>query len=202
MSEMTGPPALHAPWRTSYMELLARAGDSAGTSEAPGVQKQAAKKETCFLRGYWLSPEADEANRVIVRTGNAETGRGGMILLNAYPYSNGHLLVVLGTGRMRLMEYTPEERSELWSLVDLAVELCERTLMPQGVNVGVNQGDAAGAGVPEHLHVHVVPRWHGDTNFITAVGQVRVIPCAIDDMWRRYRDTWTELRDEQGLGEG
>ncbi len=147
----------------------------------------------CFLRDYWLHPDADAANHVIVRTGNAGTGTGGLIMLNRYPYANGHLLVALGEGRPRLLDYTEGERAELWSLVDLAVLLCERTLEPQGVNVGINQGEAAGAGVPAHLHVHIVPRWHGDTNFITAVGQVRVIPSALEAMAARYRDEWKAL---------
>lgn len=147
----------------------------------------------CFLRDYWLHPDSDAPNHVIVRTGNAETGTGGLIMLNRYPYANGHLLVALGEGRPRLLDYTEAERAELWSLVDLAVLLCERTLEPQGVNIGINQGEAAGAGVPAHLHVHIVPRWHGDTNFITAVGQVRVIPSALEAMAARYRDEWKAL---------
>ena len=149
----------------------------------------------CFLRDYWLNPGNDEQNRVITRTGREDvnSGKGGMILLNRYPYANGHLLVALGQGRIRLLDYTPEQRTELWSLVDLAVELTERTLNCQGINVGINQGDAAGAGVPEHLHVHVVPRWAGDTNFITTVGQIRVIPSALEAMYERYREVWGEI---------
>ena len=192
------PDALHAPWRMSYIELLG-AAERLG---AAGGDDRAGKKppeSACFLRSYWLTPESDQSNRVIVRTGNEETGRGGLIMLNAYPYANGHLLVSLGASRMRLLDYTPEERAELWSLVDLAVELCERALSPQGVNVGLNQGEAAGAGVPEHLHVHVVPRWNGDVNFITTVGAVRVIPSAMDDMQRRYQEAWDMLRKESGL---
>lgn len=125
--------------------------------------------------------------------------RGGLILLNRYPYANGHLLVCLGEGRPRLLDYDEAQRAELWSLVDLATELCERTLRCQGVNIGLNQGLAAGAGVPEHVHVHVVPRWFGDVNFISVVGQVRVIPGALEEMAKRYRDVWAEVRHERGL---
>ncbi len=177
---------LWAPWRDSYMQLLA----TAGVAPAPPADADAG----CFLRRYWLEAEADEQHHVVVRTGHAGTGRGGLILLNAYPYANGHLLVALGDGRGRLMEYEPEQRAELWSLVDLAVDLCERTLRCQGVNVGVNQGDAAGAGVPEHLHVHVVPRWAGDVNFMSTVGEVRVIPGALAQMAARYRAVWETMR--------
>ncbi len=186
------PDALHAPWRMSYIELL-------GAADALSKGTDPPSPSACFLRNYWLDPSKDSANRVIVRTGTEGTGRGGLIMLNAYPYANGHLLVSLGASRMRLHDYTPEERAELWSLVDLAVELCERALSPQGVNVGLNQGEAAGAGVPEHLHIHVVPRWHGDVNFITTVGAVRVIPSAMDDMQRRYDEAWDTLREEKGL---
>jgi ATP adenylyltransferase len=190
-SQPDGPNVLHAPWRMSYMELL-KAQAAAKDSGA-----KAAGKGSCFLRDYWLTPEHDEKNNVIVRTGTEDApgdGRGGLIMLNRYPYANGHLLVCLGQSRMRLLDYTPAQRAELWSLVDLATELCEKALEPQGVNVGINQGDAAGAGVPEHLHAHVVPRWRGDVNFITAVGQVRVLPSSLEDMDRRYRDVWETIR--------
>lgn len=110
-----------------------------------------------------------------------------MILLNAYPYSNGHLLVALGTPRPGLLDYDPDQRAALWRLVDLAMLMMQRALEPQGVNVGLNQGRAAGAGVPQHLHVHLVPRWTGDVNFITAVGQIRVVPSALEQMASRYR---------------
>ena len=110
-----------------------------------------------------------------------------MILLNGFPYANGHLLVALGDGRPRLLDYEPEQRAELWRLVDLAADLIERTLEPQGVNIGINQGRAAGAGIPGHLHAHLVPRWGGDVNFITTIGQIRVAPSSLDAMADRYR---------------
>ncbi|HBS28225.1 MAG TPA: HIT family hydrolase [Phycisphaerales bacterium] len=179
--------SISAPWRLSYMELL-------GAESAAPKPGGAPAKGSCFLRDNWLNPAGDEKNHVIVRTGTEALGRGGMILLNKYPYSNGHLLVCLGEGRPRLLDYDERRRGELWSLVDLAVDLCERALRPQGVNVGVNQGAAAGAGVPEHVHVHVVPRWAGDVNFTSVCAQVRVIPSALEDMARRYREAWTRLR--------
>jgi len=175
------------------MDMLSRAGEGAATEQGPEAGQR--PKPACFLRAYWLDPSSDQSNHVIVRTGARGMDRGGLIMLNRYPYANGHLLVCLGEGRSRLLDYTQEQRAELWSLTDLAVELCERTLHPQGVNVGLNQGVAGGAGVPEHVHVHVVPRWHGDVNFITVVGQVRVIPSALEDMARRYRDVWKDMEN-------
>lgn len=111
----------------------------------------------------------------------------GIILLNRYPYSNGHLLVALGDARPALTDYEPQQRAALWELVDRATALAELALEPQGLNIGVNQGRAGGAGVPSHLHVHVIPRWSGDTNFITSVGGIRVIPGALEAMYERYK---------------
>ncbi len=172
-----GPDGIHAPWRLQYLESL---GDAANTPSSDSG--------ATFLSAYWANPQADEANHVIIRTSL------GMVLLNAYPYANGHLLVALGQPRPRLLDYEPEDRAHLWMLLELACDLAERTLECQGLNVGVNQGRAAGAGVPGHLHAHVVPRWAGDTNFITTVGQIRVVPQALDDMARRYRATWANMR--------
>jgi ATP adenylyltransferase len=112
-----------------------------------------------------------------------------MVLLNRYPYANGHLLVALGDPRPALLDYEPAQREAFWSLIETGVALMQRTLTPQGVNIGINQGSAAGAGVPEHLHAHLVPRWNGDTNFISTIGQVRVIPDALESMARAYRET-------------
>lgn len=184
------------------MQMLSDANRTGQTSRETVVSAN-------FIREYWFNPQLDERNHVIVRTGLPDAPStigdwsrtapeeelpGGMVFLNRYPYANGHLLVALGESRPRLLDYSSEQRAELWSLVDLATDLCERTLSCQGVNIGINQGLAAGAGVPEHLHVHVVPRWHGDVNFISTVGQVRVIPGALDIMAARYRRNWELIR--------
>jgi ATP adenylyltransferase len=145
------------------------------------AEKTAGPSTGSFLLDYWLSPAADVRNHVVLRTTD------GLILLNAFPYANGHLLVALGEARPRLADYTPEQRARLWALTEIACDLMERTLEPQGINIGINQGRAAGAGVPGHLHVHLVPRWGGDVNFITVVGQVRVIPSSLEAMAARYR---------------
>lgn len=167
----TGPDAIWAPWRLEYLETIDENPKPTGP-RAPGG---------CFLEQYWTHPENDEANHVIERDAS------GMILLNAFPYSNGHLLVALGEGRPRLLDYSPVQRAALWALVDRAADLVERALGPQGINIGINQGRAAGAGIPGHLHVHLVPRWGGDVNFISVVGQIRVVPGSLEAMARRYR---------------
>lgn len=176
-----GPDAIHAPWRLPYLERL---GAPAGEARAGG-----AAQPSFFVR-YWRQPERDEANLVVARA------EGGMILLNRYPYANGHLLTALAEPRATLLEYDADQRARFWRLVDLACALMQRTLEPQGINIGVNQGQAAGAGVPGHLHAHLVPRWHGDVNFLAVVGQVRVIPAALEEMARRYRATWASMSAE------
>jgi len=170
-----GPAAIWAPWRLAYIESLSEGGVSSGKSTDNDGDESGS-----FLLDYWRSPGRDAANHVIERTGD------GMILLNRYPYSNGHLLIALGDARPTLLDYEPEQRAALWALVDRAVELAQRALEPQGLNIGINQGRAGGAGVPSHLHVHVIPRWGGDTNFITSVGGVRVIPSSLEAMYGRY----------------
>lgn len=149
---------------------------------------------SCFLGDYWGTPADDQKNHVIVRSPM------GMILLNGFPYSNGHLLVALGEARPRLMDYDPAQRAHLWKLTDLAAELVETALAPQGLNIGVNQGRAAGAGVPGHLHVHLVPRWGGDVNFISVVARIRVIPSSLQLMADRYRAAWEKLRERAAPG--
>ena len=129
MNDEQGPKALWAPWRLSYLESL--------DDEKPKASERASSG--CFLLDYWQRPEEDERNHVVLRTGE------GMVLLNGFPYANGHLLVALGEGRGRLMEYEAGQRAALWGLVERAMVLMEEALSPQGVNVGVNQGRAAGA---------------------------------------------------------
>jgi len=189
---------LNAPWRESWIMHLAAEERRKQGDHDPTEQPLAATPApdgACFLKRYWQSPNDDPSNFVVVRTGSPETNRGGMILLNAYPYTGGHLLVALGDGRPRLTDYDADQQRELWSLVGLASELCEDVLKPQGMNIGMNVGRAAGAGVPEHAHVHVIPRWFGDVNFLTAAGNVRLINASLERFYQQYADAWRRLRE-------
>ena len=118
--------------------------------------------------------------------------RGPLVsaLLNAYPYNSGHLLILPNRPVPALADLTEDEESALWRTVRLGVSAIETAYAPEGVNIGLNLGRAAGAGVPEHLHVHCLPRWSGDTNFMTAVAETRVLPEPLDVTWRRLRDAW------------
>lgn len=175
------PQTLFAPWRLEYLEALEAKEKHTGPPETGSGS---------FFRDYWNTPENDRANHVVARTDH------GLILLNRFPYAGGHLLVALGEAAPTLLDYRPEQRAELWKLVDIAADLMQQTLQPQGINIGINQGRAAGAGVPQHLHVHLVPRWNGDVNFMSAVGNVRVIPSSLDAMTTRYRDRWASMHTD------
>ena len=103
-------------------------------------------------------------------------GRHGFVILNLYPYNNGHLMVVPNRHLCALASRTPDEQVELMTLARLSEMALTEAYQPLGINVGSNLGKAAGAGIENHLHIHLVPRWSGDTNFMTAVGETRVLP--------------------------
>ena len=164
---------LWAPWRLAYLRRLKDRAKAAGPDPDTPVN---------FLAHYWRHPDDDELNHVIYRN------ERGMILLNRYPYANGHLLVALGSPQPSLLDYEEEDRTRFWGLVEMAIELVNCLLEPQGINMGINLGSAAGAGLPEHVHAHVVPRWGGDTNFMTSIGDVRVAPTSLKDMAGLYQE--------------
>ncbi len=114
-------------------------------------------------------------------------GRHGYLILNAYPYASGHLLAVVYRHIASLVEATSEELTDLMTLVTTATTLLEREYRAEGFNVGLNQGQIAGAGIADHLHMHVVPRWSGDANFVAVVGETRVIPEALDVTYDRLK---------------
>ncbi len=112
------------------------------------------------------------------------------VVLNAYPYASGHLMVLPVRHVGTLAELTDEEGSEMWAALLQGVSALEAALGPDGVNLGANLGRAAGAGIPRHVHLHAVPRWHGDTNFMTAVAGTRVLPETLAVTWERLRRAW------------
>ena len=113
--------------------------------------------------------------------------RHGYLILNAYPYAAGHLLAVVNRHVATLADATIEERADLIALVTRATTLLAAEYRAEGFNVGLNQGRVAGAGIAEHLHMHVVPRWSGDANFVAVVGETRVIPEALEVTYDRLR---------------
>jgi ATP adenylyltransferase len=103
-------------------------------------------------------------------------GSTSFVMLNRFPYTCGHLMVIPHRHLSQLEELTEEERREMFSLLDRCVRVLRAEMAPDGFNIGMNLGIAAGAGIEHHLHLHVVPRWNGDTNFMSVVGEIRVIP--------------------------
>lgn len=98
------------------------------------------------------------------------------VIMNRYPYTAGHLLIVPVTHVSDLERLTPNEKREIFDMLSISVRILKEAMNPEGFNIGANLGKAAGAGVDDHFHVHVVPRWSGDTNFMTVLGETRVIP--------------------------
>jgi ATP adenylyltransferase len=112
------------------------------------------------------------------------------VILNRYPYTSGHLMVIPYVHKPNLEELDLESRTEMIELTSRCTTVLRTVYKPQGFNIGVNIGEAAGAGVKEHVHIHIVPRWVGDTNFMSAVGQTRVLPETLEDTYRRVKEAF------------
>ncbi len=123
-------------------------------------------------------------------------GKTAFVMLNAYPYTNGHLMIIPFRHLSSLEALLPEERLEMFSLVDISVRVLKETMNPDGFNIGMNLGRAAGAGIDDHLHLHVVPRWNGDTNFMSVVGDIRVIPDDILKSCEELKGVFSKYRQE------
>lgn len=134
-----------------------------------------------------LAADDEAASHVLWR------GSGVFVLLNAFPYNTGHIMVAPTDHVAGLTELTEAQRAELMETTNSCLEVVAGAMSPQGFNVGMNLGEAGGAGIPGHLHVHVVPRWGGDTNFMTTVGDAKVLPELLDDTYRRLRPLFDEL---------
>ena len=153
---------LHAPWRIEYIL-------------APKLQFD----QTLFTRIG--QSDDDETNLVIVRD------RTCYAVLNRYPYNGGHLMIVPYKQTPDLNGLTDEELADLWRLTRRCVNALTQLIKPDGFNIGINLGKAAGAGITEHLHIHVVPRWQGDTNFMPVIAKTSVVPQALNELAAQLR---------------
>jgi ATP adenylyltransferase len=158
---------LWAGWRADYVR--------AAEDVAAGAD--------CVMCRLASAPDDDEA-LVVAR------GEHAFVVLNAYPYTSGHLMVVVNRHEPDLERLAPPEAAEVMGLTQWSTAALKRAYRPDGLNVGVNLGQAAGAGVPGHLHVHVVPRWAADTNVMTTVAEVRVLPESLRETLERVRASW------------
>lgn len=154
---------LYAPWRMDYIRSL-HAPDAKG----------------CFLCDAGSARTDDQrADRLILWQTDSS-----VVLMNRFPYTNGHLLIAPKAHKAETEELTAVEKLDLMEQTDQAVRLLKRAVSAQGFNIGINLGRCAGAGLPGHLHQHVVPRWGGDVNFMSVVGHVQVVPEALAHLYR------------------
>ncbi len=137
----------------------------------------------CVFCNVQARPDSVE-NLIVMR------GLGAFVILNKFPYTSGHVMVVSFAHVDSLELLDAPIRAEMMELVSRATVVLRKVYKPQGFNIGINVGSAAGAGVPGHLHIHIVPRWGGDTNFMSTVGGVRVLPETLEESYRRIKEGW------------
>jgi len=155
---------LWTPWRSTYMQ---------------------AKKEkgSCIFCDAALS-EADEETLVVYR------GELSFVLLNRYPYTSGHLMIAPYVHVSRLAQTSEATSAEIMDLTRASEQILERAYRPDGLNLGMNLGEAAGAGIEQHIHMHVLPRWKGDANFMTSVSDTRIIPESLTDTYAKIKEAF------------
>lgn len=157
---------LWTPWRSTYMKAKHDTNRCIFCAAAQGT--------------------ADEENLLVHR------GEHCFVILNRYPYTSGHLMIAPYQHVSRLLQVDSEVTGEMMSLARLAERNLEEIYRPDGLNLGMNLGEAAGAGIEQHIHLHVLPRWKGDANFMTTVGGVRIMPEDLEETYRKLRPKFTD----------
>ena len=166
---------LWAPWRSKYIKSI--------TSEDHS-------RNVCLFCS--LPSKSDEESLIVYR------GKNVYVVLNAFPYTSGHIMVVPYKHVDTLEKLTDNELLELMKTVSLSIKILRAALKPEGFNIGINLGRSAGAGVEEHVHVHVVPRWTGDANFMTTIYNTRVLPISLKETYtllKKYFAQYEEALD-------
>ena len=158
---------LWAPWRIDY--ILSKKFPGCIFCDKPAENK-------------------DDENLILYR------GEHNFIIMNTFPYNNGHIMVVPYRHTAALAGWSHDEQIELMELADLAVELLKKLMKPDGFNLGINMGLVAGAGVADHIHLHVVPRWNGDTNFMPVLSDTRVIPEALRMTYGKLKEVLKDMK--------
>ncbi len=166
-----------SPWRSQHI-----------ASFKAGNKKE---KQDRSLFSRLAAEDRDEENLIVWR------GNLTYVIMNLYPYNNGHLMIIPYREVSEYEELTVDEQIEIARTVERCIRWLKAALGPEGFNVGMNIGKAAGAGIPSHLHVHVVPRWSGDTNFMPTIGEVKVISEAIQETYRKLRRAVIESEDRK-----
>ncbi len=156
-----------APWRLEYIR-----------NDPPA--------EGCFLCRGWEARGEERAHLLLAR------GERAFVIVNRYPYNGGHIMVAPVRHVGEMQEVDAEEAAEIWRLAVVSKSVLEESMNAGGVNLGINQGRCAGAGVLDHLHVHLVPRWNGDTNFMPVLADAKVIPQGLESLWEQLRAAFVE----------
>src|SRR5579859_7893309 len=167
---------LYTPWRMTYL-----------TDE-----KKPANDDCVFCQKAVFVDEATDAKGWVVAR-----SKFVFVMLNKFPYNNGHVMVLPYQHIGSIEALSTEALTDLMLTTNHALAALRKLYNPQGFNVGINLGGAAGAGIAAHVHLHIVPRWAGDTNFISIIGDTRVIPDLLDDTWRKLHDLWPTVGPEQ-----
>ncbi len=160
---------LYTPWRMSYLR---------GNGKKPAVNG-------CIFCAKINADDADE--HIVYRSQHV------YVTLNLYPYNNGHVMVIPYAHTATPEDLPPEALTDLMLTTNRTIAVLRQLYNPQAFNLGANLGSAAGAGIAEHFHMHIVPRWSGDTSFMSVVGNTRVIPEDLDATWRKLREVWPTL---------
>jgi ATP adenylyltransferase len=157
---------LWAPWRMKF------------------VESQEPDKKCVFCKV--LAQTSDKENLIIFR------GMKAFVILNRYPYTSGHLMVVANPHLQSLEDLDKNTRMEMMELATQGIQVLRKIYQPEAFNFGANIGEAAGAGIAGHVHLHVVPRWSGDTNFMSSLAETRVLPEGLDETYRRIFSAWSK----------
>ena len=183
MPARPGLARLWAPWRMAWIEpTTAKPRRGRGMKAALAIETDdtGVTEPPCLFCRVGASRD-ERANLVLARRSQA------LVMLNRYPYNPGHLMVAVLAHKGQFYELDAMERADLLELTALAERALAAEYRPHGINYGANVGRVAGAGFPGHLHLHLVPRWNGDTNFMPVVGETRVLPESLASTWRRLR---------------
>lgn len=165
----SGQELLWAPWRLEYIE----------TADQP---------QGCIF--CLKSKESEDRKNLIVYR-----GKTAFVILNRFPYNNGHVMIAPYAHTVEFSSLSDQEKLELMDLLDLTKAVLTSVVSPHGFNIGINLGRAAGAGIEDHLHIHVVPRWNGDTNFMPILASTKVIPESLDKTWVKLHEGFKKLKE-------
>ena len=169
---------LWSPWRSKYIQTF---------DESRSLSEKSETESKTFI-SFAIDSSEDELNLVLLRT------KYSIIIMNKYPYNNGHLLVCPKRAINDLLDLTDNEFYDLNNTLKQAIKILIKIYKPHGYNVGLNIGSAAGAGVPKHLHYHIVPRWEGDTNFMTTVADMKVMSQSMEESYTVLKKEFEQIQ--------